>query len=150
MKRHRSWFALLAFSTMTALATGLFFSVLLATASVAFADGDAASLDSNSVIAGSELSNSIQEAQTAPDPAFTGVVTDEVCAGRHDMGSGLTSAECTNMCVRGGAPYALIDGDKKFALDDDGNRLAGFAGQRVTVTGKLNGEHIQVAAIRNH
>jgi Protein of unknown function (DUF5818) len=82
---------------------------------------------------------------------FTGVVTDSMCEkGDHSgMRMGPTDAECTKACVSiHGASYVLYDGKQVYTLSDQ-KTPEKFAGQKVTVTGTLDGKSktIQVDSI---
>jgi hypothetical protein len=152
MKTQHSLIELIIFCAACALAAGLGFALLLATATVAFAGGDPVALGEDGL--------SPQAAQTVPSGSrgldatgssaahpFSGLITDEICGSRHDMGSGRTSAECANLCARKGAKYALVDGDKKFTLDGNQDDLAKLAGQRVNIAGILTGDNIKITSI---
>jgi hypothetical protein len=93
----------------------------------------------------------------AADKTFTGEILDSQCAdmGSHDnmmAGVHATNAkECAIACVKKGGTYALYDAAAKKAYRLDNQKKAGaFAGQKVTVTGKLDsaGEAIQVTSIQ--
>ncbi|HEY4902870.1 MAG TPA: hypothetical protein VIH89_05295 [Candidatus Sulfotelmatobacter sp.] len=79
---------------------------------------------------------------------FTGEVGDAMCGRKHMEG---TPAECTRTCVQQGSKYALIVDDKIYTLDtSDKAALATLdqqAGKRVTVTGALNGDQIEVSSV---
>jgi hypothetical protein len=82
---------------------------------------------------------------------FAGVVTDSMCEkGDHSgMRMGPTDAECTKACVSiHGASYVLYDGKQVYTLSDQ-KTPEKFAGQKVTVTGTLDGKSktIQVDSI---
>ena len=47
--------------------------------------------------------------------AFTGKVSDAMCGANHMMAG--EASECTRVCVRKGSKYALVVGDKVYALD---------------------------------
>jgi len=63
------------------------------------------------------------------------------------MDSGKSTMECTQMCVRNGSKYVLVEGDKKYNLAGSESGLDGMAGQRVKVVGSLNGNTIKVGSI---
>ena len=93
----------------------------------------------------------------AADKAFTGEIMDSQCAdmGTHDnmmKGEHASNAkECAISCVKKGGTYALYDpAAKKADRLDNQKKSAAFAGQKVTVTGKLDpaGESIQVTSIQ--
>jgi hypothetical protein len=88
-----------------------------------------------------------EDPSTAPQPAFSGVITDSQCGARHAEGSGKSPAECTLACIRNGAKYSLVDGDKKFALDGNDDELSKWAGQRVTIAGTRSVNTIKVTSV---
>lgn len=79
---------------------------------------------------------------------LTGEVSDSTCATQH-MRPG--PADCTRFCVAHGGKYMLIVGDKLYSMNtDDKALLSKFdkeAGQRVTVTGEVNGVGVNVASV---
>lgn len=78
---------------------------------------------------------------------FSGMVTDSNCGARHSKDGDLSSAECTHACVRGGARYTLVDGEKVFYLNGRSGQLEKAAGQRVQVRGTREGDTIQVDSV---
>ena len=91
----------------------------------------------------------------AADKTFTGEIMDSQCAemGSHDnmmKGEHASNAkECAIACVKAGGKYALYDPAAKKAYQlDDQKKAKEFAGQKVTVTGKLDGDSIQVSKIQ--
>jgi hypothetical protein len=83
---------------------------------------------------------------------FTGEIMDSNCAknGGHaqmEKEHNLTSdSGCTNACVKMGAKYVLFMNGKSYDLDDQ-TKPADFAGKRVKVTGKMDGNTIKVENI---
>lgn len=78
---------------------------------------------------------------------FTGVVTDSMCGAKH-MESG-DDAKCTRTCVKGGAHYALLAGDKVYQLNGSSDDLDKLAGATVNITGALSSEGvIEVASVQ--
>lgn len=83
--------------------------------------------------------------------SFTGVITDSEC-GRADharMRMGPTDAECTKACIKyHEASYVLYDGKESYTLSDQ-KTPEQFAGQKVTVSGRLDAKTktIQVESI---
>lgn len=132
-QKNRSWWALVAFCTTTALVAAFSLAILIASASVAFAVGHSAQ---------SEPPNP----SNIESRSFSGVVTDSHCGARH-QDSTKSPAECTKMCVRNGAGYILVDGDKSYALSGDGSQFGEFAGQRVAISGTLDGSTLRVDSI---
>ena len=71
---------------------------------------------------------------------FSGVVTDDLCAGDAHAGMrmGPTDADCTRLCVLShGAKYVLLAGKTVYLLSDQAAPEA-FAAQRVRVVGVLD------------
>jgi hypothetical protein len=78
--------------------------------------------------------------------AITGTMTDAMC-GAHHMMQGKTPAQCTRECVRQGSDFALASGDKVYILKGDKSQFDKFAGQNVTVKGKVEGKTLTVDSI---
>jgi hypothetical protein len=89
----------------------------------------------------SAVTASAQSSQT-----LTGTVSDAMC-GAHHMMKGATAAQCTRECVKQGSDFALVSGGKVYTLKGDKNQLDKFAGQNVTVKGKVDGTTITVGSI---
>jgi hypothetical protein len=81
------------------------------------------------------------------DQSFSGVITDSKCGARHVAESNMSSAECARFCVRNGAQYLLVDGEKNSVLGGDTSKLSKLAGQRVRITGTRTGDRIDVVSI---
>ena len=67
--------------------------------------------------------------------------------GTHHMMQGKTPAQCTRECVKQGSDFALASGDKVYMLKGDKSQFDKFAGQNVTVKGKVDGKTITVESI---
>jgi hypothetical protein len=135
LNTNRSWFSLLTFCASASLAAALSLAAVFAGASavlVAVAPSTAVAEEPNTA---------------APQPFFSGVISDNQCGARHEKESGKSPAECTVACVRNGGKYSLVNGDKKYALDGNADELSHWAGQRVTVAGTLSGETIKVTSV---
>src|ERR1700722_16891986 len=78
---------------------------------------------------------------------FTGKVSDAMCGAKH-MEGGLAPAACVRACVQKGAKYALIVGDKVYALVSSDqaalDNLSKLAWEEAKVTGAANGDTISV------
>ncbi|MGH9393063.1 MAG: hypothetical protein ACRD1E_02755 [Terriglobales bacterium] len=85
----------------------------------------------------------------AVDTTYTGVVGDDMCGLKHTMGG--SDADCTRMCVSGGANYDLIVGEKAYTLaTKDKAALATLnrlAGKRAVVKGTLAGTTLTVHSV---
>jgi len=77
---------------------------------------------------------------------FVGTIGDSMCGAKHMM-PGESDKQCTVECIKGGAKYILIgQGGKVYNLTDQ-KKPAPFAGDKVKVTGTLNGDTIAVESI---
>jgi hypothetical protein len=150
VRNDQSWFALVTFVATTALAVALEMGVFFASASVVFAVAHTVRpLIANAAKANLEAvyEPGQQGAPPASAQTFTGLITDDHCGARHDMGSNKSPSECAKTCVRNGAKYALVDGDKTYNLEGNAEELGRLSGRRVTLLGSLEGDTIQVSSI---
>lgn len=89
-------------------------------------------------------------AAPAKKRTFTGEVGDAMCGRKHMAEEG-TPAQCTRACVSHGSKYALVVGDKVYALEASDQAALGMldqqAGKSATVTGVLNGDIIEVSSV---
>jgi hypothetical protein len=85
-------------------------------------------------------------AHAAGKQTLTGEVGDAMCGKKHMEGS---AAECTHTCVSHGSKYALVVGDKIYALETSDKAVLAVldqqAGKNATVTGTVNGTSIEVS-----
>jgi hypothetical protein len=136
MKHTRSWISLIGSCLLMALGAALAFAVIVAAGSAA--------------LAGRQSSEEPQLTSPAvpevvPSGGFyQGMVTDSRCGARHLKNSRLSPAECARLCVRQGASYVLVDGNRSYKLVGSEEALDKFAGQRIRVSGTRQGETIQV------
>ena len=81
---------------------------------------------------------------------FTGKVSDAMCGAKHSEGN-LTPAACVRACVQKGTKYALVVGDKVYALDTSDqaalDNLSKLAWEEAKVTGTANGDTISVKSV---
>lgn len=87
-----------------------------------------------------------------PARAYSGRITDTECGNDHGPmigrgGMGSTTASCTRGCVARGATYGFVDRKGRLYQLDDQAKPAPFAGRRVRVTGRLEGDTIFVEKI---
>lgn len=87
----------------------------------------------------------IQQARAAAQP-MDGVISDSMC-GRKHMASAKSDAECTRMCVKQGASFALVTKDKVYTLSGKTAALAPLAGKHVQVEGSVKGDTITVTSV---
>lgn len=80
---------------------------------------------------------------------FTGKVSDTMCGAKHH--EGIPPAACVRACVQHGAKYALVVGDKVYALDTSNqanlDELNKLAWEEARVTGTANGDTISVKSV---
>ena len=78
---------------------------------------------------------------------FVGKISDSMCGLKHMM-PGKSDKECTLECVKAGAKYVLADtvAHRVYQLSDQ-TKPEQFAGQKVKVTGALQGNTITVESI---
>lgn len=82
----------------------------------------------------------------ANEKTLTGVVSDTMCGQQH-MTKNASAAKCARECVKGGSDYALVVGDKVYALKGDKKEIDKFAGEKATVKGEVSGSTVTVASI---
>jgi hypothetical protein len=87
------------------------------------------------------LSCAVPKART-----FTGEISDSMCGLKHMMPGGAKA--CTDECVKAGAKYILADAahNKVYQLSDQ-DKPKEFSGEKVKVTGMLNGDTIEVTSV---
>lgn len=78
---------------------------------------------------------------------FVGSISDSMCGLKHMM-PGQSDKDCTLECVKAGSKFVLADTakNKVYQLSDQRKPRA-FAGEKVKVTGTLQGDTIQVSSI---
>jgi hypothetical protein len=84
-------------------------------------------------------------AQAPKQQKLTGVVSDTMCGAKHMMQG--SAADCTRACVGKGAKFALVVGDKVYTLNGHESELDKAAGQRVTITGTVEGDTVTVHSV---
>src|SRR5262245_53402076 len=91
-------------------------------------------------------------AASAASQTLTGQITDTMCGKNHaNMGDmGKNPKTCTTGCVKAGAKYAVVSGDKVYEIKNQNcASLAANAGATVQVTGDVaaDGKTITVTKI---
>jgi len=140
VRRHRTWFSLLSYCVLTALAAALAFALIVAGGSMALAGHQQA---------GAEEAQSLDQGTRGRQlgTIFTGMITDSHCGARHMRKSNMTSAECARACYRKGASYLLVDGSRRFTLIGGESALDKVVGQRASVLGNRQGDTIIVDSV---
>ena len=139
MKHHRPAISLIGFCVMTTLGTAFALAFIVAGATVALASRQGAQQQ--------QKNPSITQAPLVPTTVaatFNGMITDSLCGARHLKKSGQNSADCARACVRKGATYVLVDGDRRYRLTGGDDVLDKLAGQRANVIGTRQGDTIAV------
>jgi hypothetical protein len=84
----------------------------------------------------------------AKSQKFTGQVSDSMCGAKHAMAD---AAACTRGCIKKGASYALVVGDKVYTLKTTDKaalaELDKLAGEKATVSGTASGKFIEVSKV---
>jgi uncharacterized low-complexity protein len=134
MTKIRLWIEMLLAASAIACIVALFLATLGSAAGAGAGAGDS----------GTEPPGQTSAAQTQ---AYEGIVTDTRCGAKHSPAVGLAAADCTRVCVHRGDSFALVDGDKTYTLEGESAALKRVAGERVRITGMLNGNVISVASV---
>jgi hypothetical protein len=132
MKAHRLWIEIAMIGTAIACALAFLLATLGALGGVAV-----------------EAFGQIPTTQTSAQESYEGVVTCSQCGAKHSAKIGQSAADCTRMCVHGGAHFALVDGEKIYQLDGDPALLKRVAGERVQVVGVVTGNTIRISTLRS-
>lgn len=153
MKASRFWIELVALGTAIACALAL----MIATLGAAAAAIGGRPSEAGSAQAGPEQTGPERTAQPSPvvssdSPAARqqtreGMVTCSRCGAKHLADFGRTAVDCSLTCVRSGATFALVDGDKTYMLDGASDRLKKVAGQRARIVGVIRGQRILVSTV---
>jgi hypothetical protein len=81
---------------------------------------------------------------------LTGQVSDSMCGAKHQESA--SPADCTRACVKHGANYALVVGDKVYTLQTSDktalDSLDKLAGAKAKVTGDVDGTTINVKSVK--
>jgi hypothetical protein len=137
MKHYRSLGSLIGFCLLAVLGSALAFALIVTGGSVALASHQ------NS----DEMQNAAPLVPNSPTGTiFKGMVTDSRCGARHLRNSGMSPAECARACVRKGASYVLVDGERRYTLTGNEDVLQKLVGTRASVTGTRQGDSIVVNA----
>ena len=76
---------------------------------------------------------------------FKGYIIDEKCSAKAAMKG---NVDCATMCIKGGSAAVLVtDAGKVYKLDDQA-KVTPSAGKQVTITGKMTGDTITVASVK--
>ncbi len=84
--------------------------------------------------------------------SWTGQISDSMCKAKHEEtaeGAGkMADHDCTVSCVKGGSQYVLIVDGKVFQIANQSlAELEKYAGERVIVSGSINGDAITASKV---
>jgi hypothetical protein len=149
----RLWVEMLAIVSLIACAAALVIATVGSTADAAAGEPETALAAEPRQSSASPTQSSSPEAspvqpQNVQPQNYDGVITDTRCGAKHSAAIGQSAADCTRACVHGGERFALVDGDKMYALEGEVAGLKHSAGERVRIVGRLNGNTISVASVR--
>jgi hypothetical protein len=132
MKKNRFWIEVIT------LCTGAAFGLALALAMVGAA-----------VMAFGQTAEPPQSAAPATErqQTYVGMVTCSRCFAKHSAKIGATATDCARVCIRDGANFTFVNGDRTYLLEGDPAALKRVAGQRVQIVGALSGGTITVASV---
>lgn len=88
----------------------------------------------------------------AAGQSWTGTISDNMCKAKHEsggeMGAAMTDHDCTLACVKGGSKFVLLaDGRVYRIANQDFGDVRAHAGEKVTLTGELVGDSINVTSV---
>jgi hypothetical protein len=88
-----------------------------------------------------------QSALAGSKQTLTGEVGDSMCGRKHMQG---TATDCTKTCTQHGSKYALVVGDKIYAIETNDKAVLAVldqqAGKNATLTGTVSGDNIEVSS----
>ena len=76
---------------------------------------------------------------------ITGYIIDESCSSKAAMRG---DVECANKCIKGGSPAVLVTDEGKVYKIANQTKVLPQAGKKVTLSGKLQGDTIQVDSVK--
>ncbi|HZQ21759.1 MAG TPA: hypothetical protein VFA89_03080 [Terriglobales bacterium] len=137
----RIWLDLVAICTSTAALLALALALISTVAVLA-----AAQVHSYSRL--SSTAHAVQPPQRSHSAQhFSGVISDSICGAKHDRRNNQSAAGCTRFCLARGAHYALVSGDTVYSVHGYEGTLDHYAGQRLTLTGTLEGNTITLSSV---
>jgi hypothetical protein len=81
---------------------------------------------------------------TAMAGEFTGYISDSKCGAK---GAKDAHADCAKGCVKGGAAPVFVTDGKVYKIDD-ASKVADHIGHKVTITGELKGDTVQIESVK--
>ena len=137
MKAKHFWIEIVMLPAGIACALALLFACLGAFAAVASAPKPPQA---------PQLATAQLQTYEGPQQVYEGMITCSRCGARHSADSGRTAGDCSRVCVRGGANFALVKGEKTYVLNGNVAQVQKLAGQRARVIGAASGNTITVSS----
>lgn len=81
---------------------------------------------------------------TAMAGEWTGYISDSKCGAK---GAKDAHADCAKTCVKGGADPVFVTDGKVYKIDD-ASKVSDHVGHKVTITGELKGDTVQVESVK--
>jgi hypothetical protein len=76
---------------------------------------------------------------------WTGYIIDQACAGKKEMRGNVA---CAQSCIKRGSPAVLVTDDGQIYKIADQAKVTEYAGYKVTITGKMDGDSIKVDSVK--
>ena len=76
---------------------------------------------------------------------WTGYIIDEACSAKPEMRGNVA---CATSCIKRGSPAVLVTDDGKIYKIADQAKVTDHAGEKVTITGKMENDAIKVDSIK--
>lgn len=86
-------------------------------------------------------------AMTAFAGQWTGTISDAKCGAKH-LDASAKSQACVKACVKGGAKAVFVTSDGKVLNIADQAKVADHLGQKVTVTGDVEGDTLTIDSVK--
>jgi hypothetical protein len=79
---------------------------------------------------------------------ISGTVGDSMCGLKHEAASA-SDVACIKKCVKGGASPVILSGDKVYKISADSqSKVMPLLGDKVQVNGKVDGDTIDIASVK--
>ena len=87
-------------------------------------------------------------AMSAMAAEMTGYIVDANCANKkEDHGAAEDHAACSARCIKGGAAAVLVSEGKVYKISNQ-DKVVAHAGQKVTISGTVDGDTISVDSVK--
>ena len=76
---------------------------------------------------------------------YNGYIVDKMCSGNKAMWG---NEACVKKCVNGGSPIVFVTEDGKVYAVADQSKVKDYFGKKVTVSGNMKGDSIDISSIK--